>query len=197
MRPQVPCRARAPVVRPSMQTWQHRCVPTCAGRRAAPARSAAAALPILTHTHTYTHTRARADALEAERGTSSSFEPLPFHYLEVARALFRSCRDAFGPEYEQARVVCVCRVFVCVCVPRGALGPPSTSRRVCVVCVPCVRVCVCVCIPRDAFGPEYEQARVCCVCAVCSCVCVCVPRDAVGPPSMSRRVCCVCACVCV
>lgn len=47
--------------------------------------------------------RCCAGVLEKERDTAMVFEPLPYHYLEVAHLLFTYAKDSFGADLVQAR----------------------------------------------------------------------------------------------
>ena len=45
--------------------------------------------------------------IEQEQNDSSSFQPMPFYFMEIACLLFEGCRDIFGTEYIQVRSMAV------------------------------------------------------------------------------------------
>lgn len=47
-----------------------------------------------------------AEIEELERDRSDAFQPLPFHYIELAHMLFTHAKDTFGGDFYRVRRAC-------------------------------------------------------------------------------------------
>jgi len=43
--------------------------------------------------------------LDEEKSTAAVFQPVPFHYLEIAKVLFAEAKDCFGADMLKVRVI--------------------------------------------------------------------------------------------
>ena len=47
----------------------------------------------------------RAALLDEEKSTAAVFQPVPFHYLEIAKVLFAEAKDCFGADMLKVSVI--------------------------------------------------------------------------------------------
>ena len=52
--------------------------------------------------------QACAGILDEEKSTAAVFQPVPFHYLEIAKVLFAEAKDCFGADMLKVRVIPRC-----------------------------------------------------------------------------------------